>query len=78
MAVWGEFSSKYYSRQILNLGTNVYKIWKNKSHFDVLILKVDVTKVHLFFLILYSLLPKIEVCLIQFLDENSPKTTLVC
>ena len=36
-------------------------------------LKVDMTIVPLFYLIYYSLVPKIETCLKYFLDKNPPK-----
>ena len=40
------------------------------------ILKVDITIVPLFFLMLYALVPKIEICVKYFLDKNSQKEPL--
>ena len=41
------------------------------------ILKVDMTIVPLFYLIYYSLVPKIEICLKYFLDKKFPKAAIV-
>ena len=40
------------------------------------ILKVDITIVPLFFLISYSLVPRLEICLKYFLNKNSKTQTL--
>ena len=71
-----EFLSKMYLRQISFLGTNENKIWKNNSTLVMSILKVDKLIMPLFFLISYSLVPKIEICLKYFMDKNSKKQPL--
>ena len=45
--------------------------------FVILILKVDMTNVPSFILILYSFVPEIEICPKYFLDKNCPKTAIV-
>ena len=69
---WGILSKKYL-RQISILGTKEYKIRENKGTFILSILKVVITRVPLFFPILHSLVPTIEICLRWFMDKNCPK-----
>ena len=54
---------------------NKYKIRKAKGTFVLSNFKVN-SLVLLVFLILYSLVPKIEICLQYFLDKNSQKQSL--
>ena len=61
MAAFDNFSPKKYLRQMSILGTNEWKKSEQESHFFMSILKVAYLVV-LFFLISYSLAPKIEIC----------------
>ena len=49
---------------------------KKEMHFIMSILKVDITIVPLLFLFFYSFEPRIEICLKNFLDKNSPKKSM--
>ena len=54
----------------------VVKSEKNKGPSVMSILKVDISIKGSSFLILYSLVPKLEICLKYFLDKNSQKQPL--
>ena len=71
MDALGFFSQKYLI-QISFVGTKEWKI--NKITIVLSTFKIDI--VPLFFLIFYSLAPKIEICLNSFLDKNPPKQPL--
>ena len=49
---------------------------KNEGTIVVSTFKIDITTATLFFLIFYSLVPKIEICLNYYLDKNPQKQPL--
>ena len=73
---FGQFLSINHLRQITIVGTKEYKIGKNEGTLVITTFKIDRMKVPLFFLILYSLVSKIEICLKYFLDKNFQKQPL--
>ena len=68
---FSEFLPKNYLRPNSILGTNKLTISENKNTVCIAISKVKITMSPLFFLISYSLVPKIEICLEKFLDKSS-------
>ena len=72
---FGEFLAKKYLWKISILSSNKNKIWKNKGTICMPILKVDIKILPLIFLISFSMVPKIEICLIYVLDKNPKKQT---
>ena len=71
------FLSKNYLRPIVILAGNEQKKRKNKSTFVMSILKIEKTIEPLFFRILYSLAPKIEICPQILFGQNISKAAIV-
>ena len=66
-----DFLIKKYSRPIWILGTNEYKMWKNKE--TLVLSKALIQELYLYFilfLISYSLVHNIGICLEYFMDKN--------
>ena len=63
------FVSKIYFKQISILGTNEQETTKNKGAIVILTFRIEIVKVHFFFQIFYTLVPKIEILLKYFLDN---------